>query len=108
MTKRPSVPLEFARPSGNVAFLELSSSRTDSIVDAQRNTRRAVYSVSCRVRALITRTPRALPRLASYSTCDTTLCGRSVSRPVARAAGSVEPMELKYECVWQPRSHGPQ
>ena len=46
MTYLPSVPLELARPSGKLAFFELSSSRTDSIVDAQRKTMRAVYSVS--------------------------------------------------------------
>jgi hypothetical protein len=36
------------------------------------------------------------------------LNGRSVSRPVARAAGSVALTLLKYDRVMQPRWHGPQ
>ena len=53
-------------------------------------------------------TPVARSARSSYVTCATTLFGRSVKRPVAAAAGSVEPMLLKYECVMQPRSQGPQ
>src|SRR6516225_3315530 len=108
MTNLPSVPLVFARPSGQRVLFELSSSRTDSIADAQRNTTRAVYSRFSIVTASITRTPLARPRLGSNSTSATTLFGRSVRLPVLRAAGSVEPRLLKYECVTQPRSHGPQ
>src|ERR1035437_4468369 len=108
MTYRPSVPLEFARPSGYRASFELSRMRVDSVADGQRDTMRASHTVSCIVSASITRTPRARPRLASYSTSATTLYGRSVSLPVFAADGSVEPMLLKYECVMHPRSHGPQ
>src|SRR5215208_4262649 len=108
MTYWPSVPLELARPSGKRLLVELSSNRTDSIVDAQRKTMRAVYSLLSIVCASTMRTPRARLRLGSYNTSATTLFGRSVSLPVFRAAGSVEPRLLKYECVTQPRSHGPQ
>jgi hypothetical protein len=104
----PSVPLEFARPSGNCGLFELSSSRTDSTADAHMKTIRDVNSVSCRVTALITRTPRARPCFASYSTSAAMLWGNRVRLPVARAAGSVAAMLLKYECVTHPFSHGPQ
>jgi hypothetical protein len=86
----------------------LSRIRDDSIADAQRKTTRASNTVSCIVTASITRTPRARPRLGSYNTSATTLFGRSVIFPVFAAAGSVDPMLLKYEWVTQPRSHGPQ
>ncbi len=36
------------------------------------------------------------------------LFGTTVSRPVARAAGSVDDWLEKYDPVEQPRSHGPQ
>src|SRR6185503_16366221 len=102
------MPLEFARPSGKRVLFEFNRRRTDSIADAHRNTTRAVYSRDCIVLASITRTPRARPRFGSYNTSATTLFGRSVRLPVVRAAGNVEPRLLKYECVMQPRSHGPQ
>src|SRR4051812_14217028 len=102
MTYLPRSPLEFAKP------LELRRRRTDSIVDAQRNTRRAVNSVDSSVFASITRTPDARDFFGSNSISATTLFGRSVSFPVLRAAGSVDPILLKYECVTHPRSHGPQ
>src|SRR5213594_2129475 len=107
MTYLPSVRLEFASPSGNVAFFEFRSSRIDSIVDAQRKTMRDVNSVSWRVSALMTRTPVARPSLGSYSTSATMLFGSNVRLPVARAAGSVAAMLLKYELVMHPFSHGP-
>src|SRR5258705_13170012 len=107
MTYLPSRPLEFASPSG-VCVFELSSRRTDSMVDAQRKTIRPVYSVSCRVMASITRTPRARLCFGSYNTSATTLCGISVRLPVFRAAGSVAAMLLKYELVTHPFSHDPQ
>src|SRR5690348_8456971 len=108
MTYLPRVPLELATPSGKRALLELSSKRTDSIADAQRNTTRAVYSRDSMVLASITRTPLARPRFGSNITSATTLFGRSVRLPVFCAAGSVEPRLVKYEWVMHPRSHGPQ
>src|SRR5687767_11582835 len=104
----PTRPLELASPSANVELFEFRRSRTDSIADAHRKITRAVYSVSCRVRASITRTPLARDVFGSYRISDTTLFGRSVMRPVARAAGSVAAMLLKYEWVMHPFSHGPQ
>ena len=78
------------------------------MVDAQQNTMREVNTVSCRVSVSITRTPDARPFLESYRISATTLCGRRVRLPVARAAGSVAAMLLKYELVMHPFSQGPQ
>src|SRR5438093_7756328 len=108
MTYLPSVPLEFARPSGNCALLEFNSRRTVSIVDAFRKTIRDVYSISWRVSVSITRTPLTRPRFGSYNTSATALCGRNVRFPVAAAAGSVALRLEKYDRVMHPFSHEPQ
>src|SRR3954468_8472819 len=108
MTYLPSTPLELASPSGKVVLFELSRSRTDSMVDAQQNTMREVNTVSWRVRVSMTRTPVARAFFGSYRISATTLWGRRVRFPVARAAGSVAAMLLKYELVMQPFSHDPQ
>ena len=52
---------------------ERSRIRADSIVDAQRNTMRALNSIACLVWASMMRTPVARPVLRSYSTLCTTL-----------------------------------
>jgi hypothetical protein len=79
--------------------------RVDSRVEAQRKTTRASNTIVCIVCASMTLTPDVRPVRGSYRTLSTTLQGRSVSFPVAAAAGSVTCTLLKYEYVVQPRSH---
>ena len=95
MTYLPNAPLALARPSGQSWLFELRRIRVDSSAEAQRNTKRARYSVGCIVTASMTRTPLARPVAASYRTLSTTLLGLSVIRPVFRAAGRVDPKLLK-------------
>src|SRR5437588_9209627 len=108
MTLRPSSPLEFASPLGNSGVVEFRRMRVDSSADAQRNTIRPRNSKAWRVWASITRTPDTFRVLGSNMRLCTTLCGRRVSFPVSRAAGSEELRLLKYERVLHPRWHGPQ
>src|SRR5438034_8577238 len=97
----PACPLELAR-SRLSRILYISSA------DAHRKTTRAVYSRSCFVCASMMRTPVTRFFLLSYTRRFTILNGRSVRRPVARAAGSVALTLLKYDRVMHPRWHGPQ
>src|SRR5205823_5995164 len=108
MTLRPSSPLEFASPVGKRDVFELRSMRALSSAEAHRNITRARNSSGASVSASTARTPVARSVRSSYITSATTLLGRNVRRPVALAAGKVEPTLLKYEWVIQPRWHGPQ
>src|SRR5687767_7379850 len=108
MMPSPTEPLPLARPLGKFGDFEFKRMRTLSSADAQRNTTRARNSCSVRVRGSMTRTPETRPDFASYTTVCAMLYGRSVRRPVARAAGRLAVTLEKYERVTQPRWHGPQ
>ena len=78
-------------------------------VEAQRKTTLREYSRASFVFVSTTRTPvDAVLRARRRSASATMAVGRSVRRPVACAAGSVDAWLEKYEPVEQPRSHGPQ
>ena len=104
----PTAPLEFARPFGICSDFELSRICVEPIVEAQRKMIRAGIVSFSPVFASITRTPVARFASASKSMPSTTASVRTVSRPVASAAGSVELCVLKYEPVEHPMWHGPQ
>src|SRR5712671_5552883 len=103
----PTVPEEFATPSGNSEDLELSSKRADSHALAATTTARALSRFSERVALSIYETPSAFPSLP-------TIISRaiapviSVSLPVFIAGGSSTWLELKLEAVMHPRPHCPQ
>src|SRR5580704_4676844 len=103
----PTVPEEFARPSGNEGDLELSSSRADSQALAASTTARALMRFSERVALSMYETPCALPS-GPTSTSRAIAPVINVSLPVAIAGGISTWLELKFDAVVQPRPHCPQ
>src|SRR3954451_15180521 len=103
----PSVPEEFARPSGKSADFEFSRSRVDSHALAATTTARALIRCSVRVALSMYETPVAFPSLPTRTSRAIAPVIR-VSLPVAIAGGSRTWLELKLEAVVQPRPHCPQ
>src|ERR1700687_5558728 len=103
----PTVPEEFARPSGNETDLELRSKRADSQALAAKTTARALTRFSERVALSMYETPSAFPSLPTR-TSRAMEPVMSVSLPVAIAGGNKTWLELKLEAVTQPRLHCPQ
>jgi len=86
--------------SGKRVVFEFKQDAGDSSVEAHRNTIRAPKLERLLGLRVITRTPdaRATPLVVDNAVHDP-VGPASVRRPVARAAGSVTPTLLKYECV---------
>src|ERR1700688_3893841 len=103
----PTVPEEFARPSGNVVEREFSNRRADSQALAARTTARALARFSVSVFLSTYKTPSPLPSLPT-TTARAMAPVIRVRWPVFIAGGSNTWLELKLDAVVQPRPHWPQ
>ena len=103
----PSTPLEFDRPLGCRADVELNIRRADSPALAASTTALARTVYSCASDVFTYDTPVASP-LVSVSTSRAIAPVTIVSLPVASAGGRNTEVDEKFECVAHPRPHWPQ